>query len=115
MWSNTKLATCCALAGLVAANAGADSMAVPTVELREEEPGRYQLEAQIARVLVSGAGRPVPPNRCSVGEPERDDEGRWIRLRYVIDRADEPLGPRDGLVLPWVVDGIQLTAYWHDG
>ncbi len=90
-------------------------MAVPTVELREEEPGRYQLEAQIARVLVSGAGRPVPPNRCSVGEPERDDEGRWIRLRYVIDCADDPLGPRDVVVLPWVVDGIQLTAYWLDG
>jgi hypothetical protein len=115
MWSRFRLLAVCALAELASGNAAADSMAVPTVELREEVAGRYVLEAQMAVELAPFARRPEPPARCFSEDPRRADEGGTIRLTVAIDCGDEPLGPRDVLVLPWAVDGIQLTATWADG
>ncbi len=90
-------------------------MLVPTVELREGESGRYVLEAVVAAAIVARIGSPTPPERCEVGEPEQDDDDEDIRMRYPIHCEGEPLTPRDVLVLPWAVDGIQLTAFWSDG
>ena len=115
MLSKTRLSIVGALALLASAHAAADSMAVPTVELREELPALYVLETQIAPMLAPGARRPVVPDRCSVANPERADEGRAVRLSYTIDCGDDALAPQDVIVLPWVVDGIQLTAEWADG
>jgi len=115
MWNKPSSFCLSALALLVGVSAAADSMLVPTVELREEAPGRYVLEAVAAPAIVAGIGTPMPPDGCSVGGQERSEVEKGIRLRYAIDCADERLGRRDVLVLPWVVDGIQLTAHWSDG
>ena len=101
-----------ALAGVLLA----DTMLVPRVEIREEEPGLFVLDAVVARALVSSLAPPVLPTSCVPDtEPEVTDQGQTFLVRYVLDCRERPLGAGDEILLPWNVDGIQLIARWADG
>ena len=63
----------------------ADTMWVPTVELREEDRGYYVLEADVARILVGTALPPVLPAGCVAdAEPEITDRGATFRVNQKI-------------------------------
>ena len=115
MRSEPRLAGLLLLAVLASESVWADSMAVPAVALREESVGKYVLEAQMTPVLVSGARPPMAPDRCSVSDASRVAKDGGFQLSFAIDCLEAPLRPDDVLVLPWSVDGIQLTATWSDG
>ena len=115
MRSELRLASTLVLAVLASKSVRADSMAVPAVALREESAGKYMLEAQMAPVLVPGARPLMAPDRCSVSDASRVANDRGVQLSFAIDCGDAPLRPDDVLVLPWSVDGIQMTATWSDG
>ena len=115
MRSELRLAGLLLFAVLASESVWADSMAVPAVALREESAGKYVLEAQMAPVLVPGARPPMAPDRCSVSDASRVAKNGGVQLSFAIDCGDAPLRPDDVLVLPWSVDGIQMTAMWSDG
>ncbi len=115
MRSELRLAGLLLLAVLASESVWADSMAVPAVALREEPAGKYVLEAQMAPVLVPGARPPMAPDRCSVSDASRVAKDGGVQLSFAIDCGDAPLRPDDVFVLPWSVDGIQMTATWSDG
>ena len=115
MRSEPRLAGLLLLAVIASESVWADSMAVPAVALREESAGKYVLEAQMAPVLVPGARPPLVPDRCSVSDASRVAKNGGVQLSFAIDCGDAPLRPDDVLVLPWSVDGIQMTAMWSDG
>jgi len=94
-------------------------MLVPKVELREEPAGQYRFAVWAAPEIASGLLRPELPKRCTLDGPERTpdrtNDELLLKLAYTIDCANAPLEPADELHLPWLVDGIELTAHWADG
>ena len=103
--------------GLLAAAGAliADTVLVPRVELRELEDGRYSLEAELSRLVVGRIQEAVLPARCApVSDAVLRPDSPIFRWR--LDFAcSERLDRSDEIYLPWMVDGVQMTARWADG
>ncbi len=101
-------------AWVLASPAAGHDLGVARVELREMEPGSYELEARLPAVL-----EPRPPGlpaRCgAVGEPAVRRQSTQQVVIFDIRCVGPPLGVEDSLLLPWRRDGAWVAADWADG
>lgn len=94
--------------------ASAHDIGVTRAELAElDYSGRYQLVARIGIGAASLHPPPVLPERCRFGDSPRGVQSPSTRL-WELECAGR-LNARDALVLPWLRDGVMMTAKWADG
>ena len=91
----------------------AHDIGVSESELVEHADQRYELSVQVGAAAAYLFSAPQLPAHCEpIGNP-RGVQGRsWRAFEF---HCDPGLTADDELVLPWLRDGIMLTATWIDG
>jgi len=100
---------------LVCNIAFADDPGIAKVRLIQQTNTTYTFEIDIAQSLLWTIKEPVFPERFNLSDLEYEDQSGWITLRAKISTKQEPLSPKDEIVLPWIRNGVDISVQWNDG
>lgn len=112
---DVKLGILTFLLVLLPATAWTDDVGITKARLMQQSETSYVLEADVTQALVWAIKAPIFPNRFKVSEPEFITQSGAIVVQATATTDGEPLSPRDEILLPWMRNGVSLTAQWLDG
>ena len=102
-----------ALLLLMRVPAGAHDIGISQARLSEFAPGSYRLSVLAGRGSTNLYASPQLPAPCKFAQSPRGAQGSvWKTFEFI---CEDGLKPDDILLLPWVRDGVMLTATWSDG
>jgi len=93
----------------------ADDPGITKVRLIQQNDTTYLLEADVPQILLNTINRPVFPDRFRLTNFDYTNQSGWITLKMTISTSGPGLSPEEEILLPWLRNGIDLTAQWLDG
>ncbi len=96
-------------------NVFSDDIGFTSVRLIQVSDSTYVFEADVTQQNVWAIKAPIFPNRFTVSKIEYINNSGLIIVRVTATSSGEPLNYKDEIVLPWMRNGISLTAQWNDG
>jgi hypothetical protein len=93
----------------------ADDVGITKARLIQHSETRYVIEADVTQALAWAIKAPIFPDRFQVSELEYLTQSGWIVVQATATTNGEPLAPQDEILLPWMRNGVALTAQWLDG
>ena len=93
----------------------ADDPGITKVRLIQETDTSYILEIDVSQSLLWTIKAPIFPERFHVSKPDYENQSGWVTIKVRITTNEEPLSNRDEILLPWIRNGVDITAQWKDG
>ena len=103
------------IALLAASAAQAHTLGIERVWLEELPGGRYVLEIRVPPRFAQYFRTPQLPERCRYLDGEGAPAVGRSAVRYEFDCGAAPLTANDVLSLPWLREGVFVSARWLDG
>ncbi len=93
----------------------ADDVGITKARLIQKSANSYLLEADVSRAPVWAIKAPIFPDRFRVSELEFINQSGWIVVQATVTTEGASLTAKDEILLPWMRNGVALTAQWQDG
>ncbi len=93
----------------------ADDPGITKVRLIQVSDTSYVLEADISQQLIWTIKTPVFPSRFQADPIEYEDKKGWVQIRINFYSLGEGLNESDQILLPWLRNGVDLTARFSNG
>lgn len=93
----------------------ADDVGISKARLIQQNDSTYVLETDITQALVWTIKAPIFPDRFQVSELKYITQAGQIIVQVTATTSGAPLSPQDEILLPWMRNGVALTAQWIDG
>jgi hypothetical protein len=93
----------------------ADDPGITKVRLLQQSDTIYIFEADVPQMLLNTIKKPIFPERFQISDFSFDNQSGWITLKLTISTSGASLNQDDEILLPWLRNGVDLTAQWQDG